>query len=210
MARSQATKAVTRKSSKQLTDEERASQVASPTRASSLTIPPGEIDATIMRYPATLTEAERRSQAFFTLEMMQGIQDAQKKRPKMNPEEIDIDCEKTRLSMGMISIAIVRHMKTDNIKRAERSKQRGNTSRPSGKDNSAAVPEPFEIDNDTDENDNDSDNDNREDDLFSNDRNDDNYKGGYRDPDYANDPDDNNPRDDSDPNDDYTQSTDDE
>ena len=71
-------------------------------------------------------------------------------------------------------------MKADDIKRAERSKQRGNTSRPSGNDNDAAVPEPFEIDNDTDENDNDSDNDNREDYLFSNDSNNDPDKGGYR------------------------------
>ena len=72
MARSQATKRVTRKGLKQLTDEERASQVASLTRAPSATISPGEIDATIMRDPATLTEAERRSQAFFTPEMMLG------------------------------------------------------------------------------------------------------------------------------------------
>ena len=46
MARSQATKKVTRKGSKQLTDEERASQVASPIRSPSPTIPPGEIDET--------------------------------------------------------------------------------------------------------------------------------------------------------------------
>ena len=103
-------------------------------------------------------------------------------------------------------------MKADDINRAERAKQRGNTSRPSGNNNDAAVSKPLEIDDDTDENDNDSDNDNREDDLFSNDRNDDNDKGGYRDPDYThtNDPDDNNPGDDSDPDDDYTQSTDDD
>ena len=112
MARSQKTKRVTRKGSKQLIDEERASQVASPTRSPSPTIPPGEIDEPIMRDPETLTEAGRRSQAF------------------------------------------ARQMNADDIKRAERAKQRGNTSRPSGNDNDAAVPEPFEIDNDTDENDN--------------------------------------------------------
>ena len=62
----------------------------------------------------------------------------------------------------MLPIAIVRQMKADDIKRAERSKQRANT-------RGSAVPKPLEIDDDTDENDNDSDNDNREDDLFSND-----------------------------------------
>ena len=159
MARSQKTKRVTRKGSKQLTDEERASQVASPTRSPSPTIQPGEIDEPIMRDPATLTEAGRRSQAF------------------------------------------ARQMKAGDIKRAERSQQRGNTSCPSGNDNDAAVPKPFEINNDTNENDNDSNNDNQEDDIFSNDSNDDPDKGGCRDPDYAqgNDPDDNNPGDDSDP-----------
>ena len=143
---------------------------------------------------------------------MQGVRDAQKKRAKMTPEERAIECEKTRMSMGMLPISIVRQMKADDIKRAERAKQRGNTSRPYGNDNNAAVPEPFEIDNDTDENDNGSDKDNREDDLFSNDSNDDNGKGGYRDPNYAqgNEPNDNDPGDNSDPDDDYTQSTDDE
>ena len=103
-------------------------------------------------------------------------------------------------------------MKADDIKRAERSEQRSNTSRPSGNDNDTAVPEPFEIDKDTDENDNDSDNDNRENELFSNNSNTDPNKGWCRDPNYAhgNDPDDNDPGDDSDPDDDYTQSTDDE
>ena len=99
MAQSQATKRVTIMGSKQLTDEERASQVASPKRAPSPTIPPGEIDATIMRDPATLTAAERKYQALFTPEMMQGVRDAQKKRAKMTPEDRSIDCEKTHLSM---------------------------------------------------------------------------------------------------------------
>ena len=132
----------------------------------------------------------------------------------MTEEERSIKIEKTRLSLGMLPIAIVRQMKADDIKRAERSKQRADTSRPSGNDNNAAVPEPLEIDNDTDENDNDINNDNREDDLFSNDSNDDPDKGGYRDPDYThgrdNDPDGNDPGDYSDPDGDYTQSTDDE
>ena len=62
---------VTRQGSKQLTDEERASQVASPT------IPP---------------ESEREDNGpggspFFTPEVMQGVRKAQKKRAKMTPEE---------------------------------------------------------------------------------------------------------------------------
>ena len=99
-------------------------QVASPIRSPSPTIPPSEIDATIMRDPATLTEAERRSQAFFTPEMMQGVREAQKKRAKMTPEEIAINTEKTHLSMGLLPIEIVRQMKADDIKRAERAKKR--------------------------------------------------------------------------------------
>ena len=63
MAQSQVTKMVTRKGSKQLIDEERASQVASLTRAPSPTIPPGEIDGTIMKDPVTLTAAKRKSQS---------------------------------------------------------------------------------------------------------------------------------------------------
>ena len=147
------------------------------------------------RDPATLTAAERKSQAFFTPEMMPGVRDAQKKRAKMTVEERTIAYENTRLSMGMLLISIVQEMREDDRKRSERAKQRGNTSRPSGNDNDAAVPELFEIDNDTDENDNDSDNHNREYDLFSNDSNDDPNKGGCRDPNYAheNDLDDNDP-----------------
>ena len=212
MARLQKSKRVTRKGSKQLTDEERASQVASPIRSPSPTIPPGEIDE-------TLTEPGRRAQAFARqiaadedqenfanmTEEERSIE-IQEKRVNMTEEERSIALEKTRLSLGMLPIAIVRQMKANDRKRAERAKQRANT-------RGSAVPEPLEIDNDTDENDNDSDNDNREDDLFSNDSNDDPDKGGYRDPHYThgrdNDPDDNNPGDDRDPDDDYTQSTDD-
>ena len=88
-------------------------------------------------------------------------------------------------------------MREDDRKRTERDKQRGNTKRPSGNDGDAAVPEPFETDNDTDENDNV--NDNRDDNLFSKDSDDNN---GGNDPDYDNDPDaDNDPNDDSDPDD---------
>ena len=125
---------------------------------------------------------------------MQGVLEAQKKHAKMTPEERSIEIEKTRLSMGMLPVAIVRQMKADEKKRAERAKQRANT-------RGSAVPEPLEIDDDADENENDSDNNNREDDLFSNDSNDDPDKGGYRDPD------DNDPGDNSDPNDDYSELT---
>ena len=73
---------MTRKCSKQLTDDERASQVASPTLA------PGETDQTIFKDPATLTEAERQSQELFnTPERIQGIRDAQKRRAKMTEVE---------------------------------------------------------------------------------------------------------------------------
>ena len=91
---------MTRKGSKQLTDDERASQVASLTRVAFPTIPPGEIDGTVQRDPATLTAAERKSQAFWTPEILQGVQDAQKKRAKMTEEERATAYEKTRMSLG--------------------------------------------------------------------------------------------------------------
>ena len=104
----------------------------------------------------------------------------------------------------MLPIAIVRQMKADDKKSAERDKQRANKK-------GSVASKPIEIDDDTDENDNDSDNDNREEDLLSNDSNNDPDKGGYRDPNYThgrdNDLNDNDPGDDSDPDDDYTQST---
>ena len=58
MARMQSTRRITRKGSKQLTDDKRASQVASQ-------VPPGEEDQTIFKDPATLTEAVRKYQEFF-------------------------------------------------------------------------------------------------------------------------------------------------
>ena len=170
---------MTRKGSKQLTDDERASQVASPT------LPLGETDGTVLKDPATLTEAERKSQEFWTPERLQGVREAQEKRPNMSEEERAIDIENTRLSMGMLPIEIVRDMKENDIQRKERDKQRGNTKRPFGNDGDAAVPNPFEIDNDTDNNDNNNNN-KQDDDLFSKDSDDDN---GVNDPDYDNDPD---------------------
>ena len=73
MARSRATKRMTRKGSKQLTDDERASQVVSPTRVASPTIPPGEIDGTVHRDQATLTAAKRKSQALWTPEILHDL-----------------------------------------------------------------------------------------------------------------------------------------
>ena len=117
MARLQKTKRVTIKGSKQLTDEERASQVASPTRSPSLTILPDKIDE-------TLTEPGRRAQAFAR---QIAADEAQEKRANMTEEERSIEIEKTRLSLGMLPIAIMRQMKADDRKRAERAKQRANT-----------------------------------------------------------------------------------
>ena len=57
----------------------------------------------------------------------------------MTPEERSIEIEKTRLSMGILPMSIVRQMKADDKKRAERAKQRANT-------RGSAVPEPLEID----------------------------------------------------------------
>ena len=115
----------------------------------------------------------------------------------MTEEERAIVLEETRLSLGMLPIEIVRQMKADDKKSAERDKQRANTK-------GSAASKPLEIDNDDDENENYSNNDKREYNLFSDDSNANPDKGGYRDPD------DNDPGDDSDPEKDYSQSTDDE
>ena len=73
MARTQSTGRITRKGSKQLTDDERASQV---------------VDPLIFIDPATLNEAERQYQEFFnTTERIKVIQDAQAARAKMTEEE---------------------------------------------------------------------------------------------------------------------------
>ena len=112
MARTQSTRRMKRKGSKQLTDDERASQVA-------YQIPPGEEDQTIFKDPATLIEAGRKSQEFFnTPERIQGIRDAQKRRAKMTEEERDKYLEKTRLSMGLLPKDIMLDMR-------KRDKQRG-------------------------------------------------------------------------------------
>ena len=68
----------------------------------------------------------------------------------MTEEERALDYEKTRLSLGMLPIETVREMREDDRKRKERDQQRVNRKRPSGNYGDAAVPKPFEIDNDTD------------------------------------------------------------
>ena len=134
MARTQSTRRMTRKGSKQLTDDKRASQVASltrvasPTRIVSPTIPPGKIDGTIQKDPATLTAAKRKSQAFWTPEILQGAREVKEKRANMTEEERAIDIEKTRLSLGMLPIEIVRDMKENDRQRKERDNQRGKQS----------------------------------------------------------------------------------
>ena len=84
MAQTQSTRRITRKGSKQLTYDERASQVASQVE-----------DPLIFKDPATLTEAGRQSQEFFnTPERIKGIKDAQAARAKMTKEEREEELEK--------------------------------------------------------------------------------------------------------------------
>ena len=93
MVRTQLTRRITRKGSKQLTDDERAFQV-------------------MFKDPATLTEAERQSQAFFnTAERIKGIQDAQLERAKMTEEEKEEEVDSIRQSMGMLPKAFMMAMK---------------------------------------------------------------------------------------------------
>ena len=182
----QSTQRMTRKGSKQLTDDARASQVASQ-------IPPEEENQTIFKDPATLTEAGRKSQELFnTPERIKDIRDAQARRAKMTKEERDEDLEKTRLSMGLLLKDIMLEMR-------KRDKQRGKRNCPyiSLYNEAAAlafqapVPDPIEVGDG-----NDHDNNNSDDDLFSTDSNDENG--------------DNDPNDDNNPDDQYSQSTDDE
>ena len=93
MARTQSTRRITRKGSKQLTDDERASQV-------------------MFKDPATLTEAKRQSQAFFnTPERIKGIQECQAARVKMNEEEKEAKVDSLRQKMGMLPKAVSMTMK---------------------------------------------------------------------------------------------------
>ena len=109
------TKKITRKGSKQLTDEERASQVAS--RTIPPVIPPVIAPVTA---PVIAPEDEGDDEEgeynggrppFFTKEVMDGVRAAQKRRKTLTPEERAEEIEATRLSMGMLLIAIVREMK---------------------------------------------------------------------------------------------------
>ena len=83
MARSQKTKRVTRKGSKQLTDKERASQVASLIRSPSPTILPGEVDET----DPDEEDPGSRAQAFAR---QIAADEAQEKRANMTEEERSI------------------------------------------------------------------------------------------------------------------------
>ena len=71
---------------------------------------------------------------------MRGVREAQKKRAKMTPEEIVIERDKTRLSLGLIPMAALRQMKADDKKIAERDKQRADAK-------GSAASDPLEIDN---------------------------------------------------------------
>ena len=87
------TRRITRKGSKQLTDDERASQV-------------------MFKDPATLTEAKRQSQAFFnTPERIKFIQDDQAARAKMTEEEKEEGVDRIRQSMGILPKAVMMAMK---------------------------------------------------------------------------------------------------
>ena len=167
MARTHVTKRITRKGSKQLTDEERASQVASPTIP--LKIPPqneGDNDE---------GEESDGQPPFFGKELMDSARASQKRRKTLTPEQLAIERDATRKSLGLIPMADLRQMKADHKSSAERDKQRADAK-------GSAASDPLEIDNEDDENENDSDNDKREDDLFSDNSNADPDKGGYRAP----------------------------
>ena len=84
---------ITRKGSKQLTDDERASQV-------------------MFKDPATLTEAERQSQALFnTPERIKFIQDAQAAHAKMTEKEKEAEVDSLHQKMGMLPKAIIMTLK---------------------------------------------------------------------------------------------------
>ena len=93
MARMQLTRRIRRKGSKQLTDDERASQE-------------------MFKDPETLREAKRQSQAFFnTPERIKGIQDAQAARVNMTDEEIESKVDSLRQNMGLLPKAVMMAMK---------------------------------------------------------------------------------------------------
>ena len=109
MARTHMTKRITRKGSKQLTDEERASQVAS------RTIPPVIAPVIAPEDEGDDNEGEDNGgrPPFFTKEVMDGVRAAQKRRKTMTPEERAEEIEATRLSMGMLPMADLKAMQVD-------------------------------------------------------------------------------------------------
>ena len=148
MARTHVTKRITRKGSKQLTDKERASQVAS------LTIPPvippknkGDDDE---------GEESDGQPLWFGKEVMDSARAAQKRRKTLTPEQLAIEMDATRKSMGMIPMADLKEMQAAHKIQEERDKQRA--------DAKGSVADPLEVDNDDDEEENDNENDKGEDD----------------------------------------------
>ena len=105
MALSQMTKRIIRKGSKQLTDEERASQVAS------RTIPP--VIAPENKGDDDDGEESDGQPPWFGKEVMDGVRAAQKRRKTMTPEERAEKIEATRKSMGMILMADLKAMQAD-------------------------------------------------------------------------------------------------
>ena len=125
VARTQSTRRITRKGSKQLTDDKRAFQV-------------------MFKDPATLTEAERQSQAFFnTPERIKGIGDAQAKRVKMTEEEKEEEVDSIRQSMGMLLKAVIMAMKKrGKPKGPYKSIYEADTTRETALTEQAAAPDP--------------------------------------------------------------------
>ena len=105
MARTQVTRRITRKGSKQLTDEERASQVASTTIPPK--IPPenkGDDDE---------GEESDGQPPFFGKDVMDSARAAQKRLKTLTPEQIAIERDVTRKSLGLIPMADLQSMKAD-------------------------------------------------------------------------------------------------
>ena len=180
MARTQSTRRITRKVSKQLTDDERASEV-------------------MFKDPATLTEAERQSQAFFNnTERIQGIQDSQAARANITKEEIEAQVDSLRQNMGLLPKDVVMAMKKKGKPKGPyKSIYEADTTKETAVTKQAAAPapgDPIEIDDDNDNNGRSRDQQecekNPDDQLFSAESYDDN--------------------DNNDPDDEYSQSTDDE
>ena len=127
-----------RKGAKQLTDDERASQV-------------------IFKDPATLTLAERQSQAFFnTPERIKGIQDDHAAHAKMTEEEKEAEVDSTHQHMGLLPKAIMMAMKKrDKPKGPYKSIYEADTTKETALTEQAAAPDPGDPIESGDDNDND-------------------------------------------------------